>query len=112
MGIFNCRHIAGSQQYSLHAEGRALDWGLNVSDSAQKAEADKFIRDVLAFDAKLAKRMGIQELIFNRRIWTTNYPDDGMRPYNGENPHTDHIHIGLNWKGALNETSFWKNYPC
>ncbi len=112
MGIFNCRNIGGTSQKSLHGEGRALDWGLNVKNGAQKAEADGMIDRFLAGGAALAKDMGIQEIIFNRRIWSSSYPNSGLRPYNGQNPHTDHIHIGLNWKGARKETKFWKNFSC
>lgn len=110
--IYNCRNIRGGSQKSLHAEGRALDWGLNVNNNVEEEEAQRLINEFLADDASLARRMGIQEIIHNRRIWSSKYPESGLRPYNGENPHTDHIHIGLNWKGARKETSFWQSYSC
>jgi hypothetical protein len=52
--------------------------------------------------------MGIQELIWNRRIWTATYHAQGWRTYTGPDPHTDHIHIGLNRAGASKRTSFWR----
>jgi hypothetical protein len=27
--------------------------------------------------------MGVQEVIWNCRIWSANHPDAGMRPYSG-----------------------------
>ncbi len=112
MGIFNCRNIAGSTQKSLHSEGRALDWILSANNTAQKTEAENLIDRFLADEAALAKSMGIQEIIFNRRIWSSSRPNDGLQPYNGPNRHTDYMHIGLNWKGARKETSFWRNFNC
>ena len=35
--------------------------------------------------------------MFNQRIWTQEH---GERSYGGTNPHTDHVHIGLNRCGA------------
>lgn len=54
---------------------------------------------VQAFDhaVSIACSSGIQEVIFNRRIWTS---EGGERVYSGVNPHTDHVHIGLNRCGA------------
>lgn len=111
-GIFNCRNIAGTSQKSLHSEGRALDWILHVENATEKAEAEHMIADFLADGASLAKGMGIQEIIFNRLIWSSSLPNSGFRPYTGPNRHTDYMHIGLNWKGARKETSFWRTYSC
>jgi hypothetical protein len=68
----------------------------------------------------LARRMGIQELIWNCTGWFSG--DGGMRPYsvcydsNGKprkvddtTSHRDHLHIGLNWAGARMKTSFWQS---
>lgn len=112
MGIYNNRNIRGSAtQKSLHAEGRAVDWGFNANDEKSKAEAMQFINQLLANEAQQAKQMGIQEVIFNRKIWSALHPRDGLRDYGGTNPHTDHVHIGLNLKGAQKKTSFWRSYP-
>ena len=51
--------------------------------------------------------MGAQEIIWNRRIWTAQYASRGWQKYNGVNQHTDHVHIGLNWRGARKQTSFY-----
>jgi hypothetical protein len=123
-GIFNCRRIAGSSSLSLHAEGRALDWRLDVADKADRAQALALIKALLAPDAQgrphaLARRLGIEELIFNCRYWGAGMPEMGRYRYcySGNRrkvrldrtlAHMDHIHIGMNWAGARMQTSFWR----
>jgi hypothetical protein len=68
--------------------------------------------------AALARRMGIQGLIFNCRDWWSGMEGLGEYSYcyrNGHRihhldptqAHQDHIHIELNWPGAKKKTSFW-----
>ena len=122
-GIQRCERW-GKDSASLHAEGRAIDWQLNVRRRADKTEASWLIRLFLATDRAgnrhaLARRMGIQELIWNCRSWFSG--GEGMRPYSAcydsrgrpkrvddTTAHRDHIHIGLNWLGAKQQTSFWR----
>jgi hypothetical protein len=110
--IFNCRPVRGAKRLSLHGEGRAVDWYRNVADPAEAAEAKRILGWLLGTDTQgnehaLARRMGVQEIIWNRRIWTARRHAEGWRAYSGVNPHTDHIHIGLNWAGARMQTSHW-----
>jgi hypothetical protein len=123
-GIMRCEKL-GKGNFSLHSEGRALDWHLDVHNASDRAEAKRLIDLFLAPDKNgtmhaLARRMGIQELIWNCTGWFSG--DGGMRPYsvcfdsNGKprkvddtTSHRDHIHIGLNWGGARMQTSFWQS---
>ena len=114
--IYNCRPVRGGQRLSLHAEGRAVDWYRRASDPAEAAEAQRIIDWLLGTDAAgnahaVARRMGVQEIIWNRRIWTANRAAEGWRAYGGVNPHTDHLHIGLNRAGAARQTSYWTAPP-
>ena len=122
-GTMRCERW-GNGRASLHAEGRAIDWHLNVHRSADKREASRLIRLWLATDRvgnrhALARRMGIQEIIWNCRSWWAG--GDGMRPYSAcydskgrrrkvddTTAHRDHLHVGLNWLGAKKQTSFWR----
>jgi len=121
-GIYRCEKW-GKNRASLHAEGRALDWHLDVHDSRDRAEATRLVNLFLATDKAgnihaLARRMGIQELIWNCKSWFSG--DGGMRPYSAcydskgkkkkvddTTAHRNHIHIGLNWAGARMQTTFW-----
>lgn len=87
LGIFNCRAIAGSQTLSLHGEGRADDLGVPVGNSWAAA----------VFEAMRlqSKELGIQLIIYNRRVWSARQPDAGWRHYDGEDPHTNHGHVEL-----------------
>jgi hypothetical protein len=121
-GIMRCERW-GNGRASLHAEGRAIDWHLDVHNPADKREATRLIDLMLAPDRAgnlhaLARRMGVQEIIWNCTSWFSG--SGSMRPYsacydgNGKRKkiddttaHRDHIHFGLNWPGAKLRTTFW-----
>ena len=124
-GITRCEKW-GPGSFSLHAEGRAIDWRLDASSRKDKRAAMRLIRTLLARDRKgndaaLARRMGVQGLIFNCRAWWSGM--DGLDDYsycfkaNGERrdglnrtqAHRDHIHLELNKPGARKRTSFWRS---
>lgn len=90
-GIFNCRNVRGGDNLSTHAEGRGLDIHVKTIDNGNA------IRDWLFANRYM---YGLQEIIWNRKIWTSNRENDGFRPYKGANPHTDHVHTAQNRKFA------------
>ena len=118
-GIVRC------ERGSLHAEGRAVDWHLDSSVPADRRAARRLIALLLATDRAgnphaLARRMGVQELIWNCRSWWAGA--ERMGPYSvcfdrRGRPrkhvdrtlgHRDHVHIGLTRAGARKRTSFWR----
>ena len=122
-GIMRCERLSG-KNFSLHAEGRAIDWHLDARVPAERRAADRLIKRLLAADAEgnphaLARRMGVQEIIWNCKSWWSG--SEGMEPYslcvdrrgrkrkkvNVTLAHRDHIHIGLSRAGARRRTSFW-----
>lgn len=121
-GIMRCEKLSGSN-YSLHAEGRAIDWRLNVHKRVERRAADRLIRLLLAPDRKgnkfaLARRMGVQEIIWNCRAWwggsdrltkySLCYDRRGRRrKVDDTSAHRNHMHIGQNLAGARKRTSFW-----
>ena len=122
-GIVRCERW-GKNSASLHAEGRAVDWHLDAARPADRREARRLIDLWLAADSDgnehaLARRMGIQEIIWNCRSWWSGaegmgkysacYTERGRRRrhVNYTEAHKDHIHIGLSWAGARKRTSFW-----
>jgi hypothetical protein len=123
-GIYNCRTTRLGKNLSLHAEGRAVDWHLDVRKRSDRKAAYRLIDALLAPDASgrpraLARRMGVQEIIYDCKIWTAYDGDRGMRRYSGCRPgasatiaHRDHLHIGLNWRGARAQSSFWQLAPA
>lgn len=122
-GTYRCEKW-GKGSASLHAEGRAVDWALDVDTPAQRRAAEKLIALLLAPDRlgqpqALARRMGVEEI-----IWDCSYWGAGMaqfRPYspclskrgkvrkhvNKTIAHRDHVHIGMTKAGAAKKTSFW-----
>jgi hypothetical protein len=122
-GIMRCEKW-GRNSASLHAEGRAIDWHLDVYNPVDRRAAKQLIDLLLATDKAgnphaLARRMGIQEIIWDCRSWWSG--SDGMDRYSAcynekgrrvkiddTSAHRDHIHIGLNRAGARMRTSFWQ----
>jgi hypothetical protein len=101
---------------SEHKEGRALDYGFDVFDSAQRADAEDVLNWLLSTDRHgnqhaVARRLGVMYIIWNRRIWKAYQASQGWQSYDGSNPHTDHIHISFSWAGARQRTSWWSAGP-
>jgi len=122
-GSYRCEKW-GKGQASLHAENRAIDWHLDVTNSADQRAAEKLIHLLLAPDTAgnpqaLARRMGVEELIWDCGYWRagmtqfTEYrPCYGKRgklrrKLNATIAHRDHVHIGMTKRGAAARTSFW-----
>jgi hypothetical protein len=123
-GIMRCEKL-GRGNYSLHAEGRALDWHLDVHNGSDRRAARRLILTLLATDKAgnthaLARRMGVQEIIWNCRSWWSG--SERMEHYSycynrrgklkkhldETQAHRNHVHIGLNRAGARKRTSFWR----
>ena len=116
-GIYNCRTTRTGGSLSLHAEGRAIDWHLDARTRSGLRAGNKLVALLLADDMRgrhfaLARRMGVQEIIWDCRIWSAKHPR--MSRYsacdstsNVTVQHRDHVHIGLSWKGARKLTTFW-----
>jgi hypothetical protein len=122
-GTYRCEKW-GKHEASLHAEGRAIDWHLDVTAAADRREAERLVRLLLAPDSAgnqqaLARRMGVEEI-----IWDCGYWGAGMTQFENYSPcfnkhgarrrrvdptvaHRNHIHIGLTKAGAARRTSFW-----
>lgn len=90
-GIYSCRSVRGSTTRSLHGEGRAVDVGFSgVANPAGTRLLNLLLPHV--------GELGIQLIIWNRRIYSARYPRGAA--YTGVVPHTDHLHIELTWAAA------------
>ena len=92
---------------SEHYDSRALDWMLNVNNATQKAIADSVTTWLTANDGAMARRFGVNYIIWNRKIWGVYSTSKGWAPYTGSVPHTDHVHFSFSWDGAMKRTSWW-----
>ncbi|MGI8946796.1 MAG: peptidoglycan-binding domain-containing protein [Ornithinimicrobium sp.] len=93
------------EQRSEHYDGRAVDWALNASDPADRRIGDAAVRWLSANDGEMAKRFGIQSIIWNSHSWRPN--GQGWQGYAGQSAHTDHVHFSFTWDGAMMRTSWW-----
>lgn len=122
-GSYRCE-LWGKNEASLHSENRALDWHLDVQNPADRAAAQRLIELLLAPDSAgnpqaLARRMGIEEIIWNCSYWGAGMAEFSRYNYcyskrgklkkriNPTQAHEDHIHIGMTRAGAAGKTSFW-----
>jgi hypothetical protein len=122
-GSYRCEKW-GTHSASLHAENRAIDWHLDAFNKADRKAADKLIRLMLAPDKlgnpqALARRMGVEELIWDCGYWgigmaefkpySVCYKPSGKKRkhFDRTAAHQDHIHIGMTKRGAKARTSFW-----
>jgi peptidoglycan hydrolase-like protein with peptidoglycan-binding domain len=108
-GITRACDIGGTSE---HKEGRAFDWMLSVSNSADAKVATDAINWLLAPGpqgevAWNARRLGVMYIIWNGRIWGAYRAAEGWRPYSGESEHLDHVHFSFSWAGAMKRTSWW-----
>lgn len=90
---------------SEHFDRRALDWMLNINNPTQKAVANSVTAWLSANNGAMARRFGVQYIIWNRQIfgvWNGRWA-----PYTGSVPHTDHVHLSFSWDGAMKRTSWW-----
>ena len=104
LGIYVCRDVRGTHTRSSHAEGRALDIGLRADLPAERLIGDQLFHAIIAS----ATRSGIDNVIWNRQIWSVAHP--AIRPFVGNypgggprNPHTDHIHVEWTRHGSQSE---------
>jgi hypothetical protein len=125
-GSYRCEKW-GEHEASLHAENRAIDWHLDVAVGADRRAARELIDLLLATDSAgnaqaLARRMGVEELIWDCEYWAAGMPE--LQPYRvcyGKRgrlrrhvgvtvAHRDHVHIGMTKAGAAAKTSFWRRH--
>lgn len=98
-GIFNCRTVRGSAAPSIHGEGRAIDVMFPVINNTAHAEGQQLFEHL----AKNASALGLQAIIWNRRIYSARSPKG--RNYTGVNPHIDHLHVEMTRDAAKTLTS-------
>ncbi|MEO6587387.1 MAG: peptidoglycan-binding protein [Knoellia sp.] len=108
------KHVYGINRTCAaeHGEGRALDWMVNAYSSDGLELGNAITRWLAAPDSQgrpgaMARRFGINYIIWNRQMWRAYDPGRGWAPYSGVSPHTDHIHMSFTWDGAYQRTSWW-----
>ncbi len=115
LGISRSCKVGGASE---HKEGRAFDWGMSAYSAVDRRQVKTLLAWLLKTDRygnkyAMARRLGIQYMIWNHRIWGSYSASSGWRRYTGSNPHTDHVHFSLSWAGARKLSSFWhpRSFP-
>ncbi|MEV4628205.1 VCBS repeat-containing protein [Micromonospora sp. NPDC049523] len=101
---------------SEHKEGRALDYGFDYNNPADRAEATDLLNWLLATDQygnrhAMARRLGLMYIIWNRQQWKSYEASSGWQGYSCDGSandcHTNHIHFSFSWPGARQQTTWW-----
>ena len=105
---------------SEHYDGRAIDWMVDVHNSAQHAAAKAVLSWLLATDRAgnrfaMARRLGVMYVIYDNRMWGAwdgrwaQYNNCAHLPARSSDNacHRTHMHLSLSWNGAMGRTSFW-----
>jgi hypothetical protein len=95
LGVCNCRRIAGTNTWSLHAECRAADMGTAANGNPPGGGWPGWGWTVFDRMRLFSLELGVQLIIFDRKVWSCTQPDAGWRNYGGSNPHTGHGHVEL-----------------
>lgn len=99
VGGYACRTMVGGSDWSIHSVGRALDIMISAENPKTREVGDK-IRNYMINNSTALQ---VQRVIWNCHIWSAD--QDGWRPYcteAGRDPHTNHLHVEINIKGAKN----------
>lgn len=99
LGIYNCRDVRGTSTTSTHGEGRAVDLKWPMSSAGRGTASGEAVVKRLGASGR---RLGIQAIIYNRRIYSAVSPEG--RAYRGAHPHYDHLHIELTPAAGRNLT--------
>lgn len=101
LGIYVCKSLGSG--VSIHGDGRACDLGTapyNRPGTGWPAWGWALANALRLNSAEL----GIQLIIFNRKVWSCRYPDSGFRKYTGTDPHDGHLHVELTPSSAASLT--------
>ena len=98
---------------SEHYDGRAIDWGVDHRNDKMRAQGKAFLHWLFAPDGNgdryaMVRRLGVMYVIWNKQIWGSW--SQQWEPYSCSGAtacHVDHMHISLDWSGAMRKTSFW-----
>jgi len=107
---------------SQHHSGRALDIMIDHREPDEQLDGRALMVYLFANDAENLRRLGVVEIIWGGRIWTTARDSESnvthrlksWRVFNNCSPgdpptycHYDHIHVTMSVAGASKRTTFW-----
>jgi len=117
-GSYRCE-LWGKHSASLHAEDRAIDWHPSDHAAARKLIDELLAPDKAGDQHALARRMGVEELIWDCSYWGAgmqNFEKYGYcygrsgklrKHLDPTAAHRNHVHIGMTKRGAAAKTTFW-----
>ena len=95
-GIYNCRTTVGGTNRSIHGDGRACDFGFPLVNNRANPVGWEVVNALLPH----VRALGIQMIIWDRRIWSARTPNGAPYGGSGKSPHIDHIHVEQTWNSA------------
>ncbi len=112
---------------SYHKSGRAVDLSIDYREGSQRADGQRLLDWLFEDDAERLRRLGIVEVIWGGRIWTTARDREQPTPIHSRwrsytalgcaGPsdtghetacHFDHFHFSLSAAGSEGRTTWWR----
>ena len=89
------------------------DWRLRARSPHDLAIGNGIVTWLLADDRRgnrhaRARRLGVQEIAWNGRVWTSSRWRAGLRPIRSGDRRRRWLHIALTHEGARQRTSWWR----
>ncbi len=113
IGDYRVSRINGSNRYSVHSDGRALDIMIPMADP-RRCGADNTVGDALAaWLINNAEHIGVTFIIWERKSWNPSRARGRkFRPYNRTGctlQHADHVHVEISSAAGAQQTPFFRN---
>jgi hypothetical protein len=105
-GEYRCE-MWGNHEASIHSAGRAIDWHPATMRDGHALVSLLLAPDKAGNAAALARRMGIQGIIFDCQSWFGSSDGQRKKHLDPTQAHMNHVHIELNLRGAAKKTTFW-----
>ena len=104
-GGYICRKIAGTNTWSVHSTGRAIDLFVSLAGG----QADNDLGDPIAnWLVENAEYVGISFVVWDRASWGAHRPAGAKhKAYTGQHPHHDHLHIEVTQAAAARGTRWF-----
>ena len=95
LGIYNVRSVVGGTSLSRHSAGAAFDAGF-VYKVGGRPEGWTLANWLIQWH----RHLGVQQVIYARKIWTNTRDAEGWRTYTGLAAHYEHVHLELTDQAA------------
>lgn len=110
---FGCYDPRSDDPKFEHPRGRACDF-MTSDDTSGSSSVERARGDAMAAWLRAnAEELDVLYVIWYERIWSAGRADEGWRPYSGDSPHRNHVHVSVGLQpGDPSWARCNPNYSC